>query len=74
MSWRINSALKAGLNVINELRLVHKGVQLSVYLNGILATSIKDTQYSKGQSHLAVEPSNKSNISVSFTDLVICEA
>ncbi len=74
VSWRFNSALKAGLNETNELRFVLKGVQLSVYLNGVLATSMKDTFYSKGQSHLAVEPSNRSDISVAFSDLVIFEA
>lgn len=71
VSWRFNSALKAGLDVTNELRFVLKGVQLSVYLNGVLATSMKDTLYSKGQSHLAVEPSNRSNIFVVFSDLII---
>lgn len=74
MNWRFHSSLKPGLNQDNELRVVHQGTQLSIYLNGVLATSITDSQYRRGQSHLAAEPSEKTSIKVAFTDLVILRA
>ncbi len=72
--WHRHTALKPGLNVTNELRVVLKGEHLSVYLNGVLATSMKDAIYKRGQSHLSVEPSEKSNAKVAFSDLIIYEA
>ncbi len=71
MNWRFHNALIPGLNQENELRLVHQGTRLEIYLNGALATSITDTQYRRGQSHLAAEPSEKTGIKVAFTNLVI---
>jgi len=42
---------------------------LRVYLNGVLATSLRDNRYESGEVILAVEPSNKSSVDVSFYDL-----
>ena len=74
IAWRYHSALKVGMQETNELRFLLKGTQLSLYFNGVLATTFKDTQYSKGQSHLAVEPSDQSSLKAAFSDVILYEA
>ncbi|MCX6056144.1 MAG: hypothetical protein NTZ74_14775 [Chloroflexi bacterium] len=73
MDWKSHSALLAGLNQSNRVRMVALGSHLKVYLNEMLATSIRDDLYQKGQFHLAAEPGNKSSISVAFSNLELRE-
>jgi len=69
LDWTKHAALRSGLNQSNRLRVVAEGDRLRVYLNGVLATSLRDNRYESGEVILAVEPSNKSSVDVSFYDL-----
>jgi len=73
LNWTTHTALLPGLNQSNRLRVVAQGNRFKVYLNGVMATSIKDDLYQEGQIRLAVEPSDKSDIRIAFSTLEIRE-
>lgn len=74
MAWAYHTALRAGLNQANRLRVICKEDNFRVYLNGVLATSFKDSKFKMGKLYLAAEPSEKSAIGVAFSDLQLREA
>lgn len=71
--WSNHTALKTGLNETNRLRVICNGEKFQVYLNGILATSFKDKRFEKGRLYVAVVPSDKSNLDITFSDLQLRE-
>ncbi len=73
MSWTRHSAIRKGLNQVNRLRVIANGDRLRVYLNGVLATSIRDDHFDEGEVLLAIESGEKSVIDVGFTDLQLRE-
>ncbi len=73
LNWTTHTALLPGPNQSNRLRVVAQGNHFRVYLNGVMATSIRDDLYQQGQLRLAVEPSEKSDILVAFSELEIRE-
>ena len=73
LSWANHTALRAGMNETNRLRVLCDGQKFRVYLNGVLATSFKDDQFKRGKLYLAVVPTEKSSLDVSFSDLQLRE-
>jgi hypothetical protein len=73
MAWAYHTALRDGLNQSNRLRVICNEGSFRVYLNGVLAASFKDSNFTMGKLYLAVEPSEKSNIGVAFSDLQLRE-
>ena len=73
LPWTFHSALRDGLHQINRLRVICDGERFSIYLNGVLATSLKDTRYKRGRLYVAVAPTEKSNLGVVFSDLQLRE-
>lgn len=73
MAWAYHTALRDGMNETNRLRVICNGERFSVYLNGVLATSFKDDRYKKGKLFVAVAPTEKSNLGVTFSDLQLRE-
>lgn len=71
INWTEHHALKGGPNQPNRVRVLTQGKRLSVYLNGVLATSFEDPLYQRGMIRLSVEPTEKSNIVASFSDLQV---
>lgn len=69
MPWANHTALKAGMNETNRLRVICNGEKFRVYLNGTLATSFKDDRFKRGKLYLAVVPTEKSSLGVTFADL-----
>jgi len=65
--------LRSGMNETNRLRVICQGEKFRVYLNGVLATSFKDSAFKRGKLYLAVVPTEKSNLDVTFTDLQLRE-
>jgi hypothetical protein len=72
-SWTKHTALRKGLNQINRLRVIIKGNRLRVYLNGVMATSLRDDRFKEGEIQLAAEASDKSSVEVGYSDLQIRE-
>jgi len=73
MGWTRHSALRQGLNQTNRLRVLIKDDQLRVYLNGVLATSIRDSRFTEGEILLAGEGTDKSSFDVGYSDLQVRE-
>ena len=61
------------MNETNRLRVLCDGRQFRVYLNGVLATSFKDDQFKRGKLYLAVVPTEKSSLDITFSDLQLRE-
>lgn len=73
LPWANHTALRAGINETNRLRVLCDGGQFRVYLNGVLATSFKDDHFKRGKLYLAVVPTEKSSLGVAFSDLQLRE-
>ena len=73
VDWTEHPALVPGLGQPNRLRVVLRGDQLRVYLNGVLATSVRDTRYTFGFVRLVVSPGNDAPMTVAFSDLQLRE-
>lgn len=73
ITWSNHTALKKGLNETNRLRVICYKEKFQVYLNGILATSFKDERFKRGRLYVAVVPSDKSNLDITFSDLQLRE-
>ncbi|WKZ46001.1 MAG: zinc ribbon domain-containing protein [Anaerolineales bacterium] len=73
LPWANHTALRSGMNETNRLRVICQGEKFRVYLNGVLATSFKDSVFKRGKLYLAVVPTEKSNLDVTFTDLQLRE-
>ncbi|MBV6396930.1 MAG: hypothetical protein HFACDABA_02534 [Anaerolineales bacterium] len=74
LPWTNHTALRAGMNMTNRLRVLCKGRQFRVYLNGALAASFQDDQFMRGKLYLAVAPTAKSSLEIAFSDLQLREA
>ncbi len=73
LDWTTHSALRAGFNQVNRLRVIVSGDHLRFYLNGVLATSLRDQRYTLGEVLLAAEPGAQMDVEVSFFDLQLRE-
>ena len=73
IAWSNHTALKKGMNQTNHLRVICHDKKFQVYLNGILATSFKDDRFKKGRLYVAVVPSEKSDLDITFSDLQVRE-
>lgn len=73
LPWTYHTALREGFNESNRLRVICNGDSFRVYLNGVLAGSFKDNQFSVGRVYLAVDPGEKQHGGFSFSDLQVRE-
>ncbi len=73
MSWISHTALRSGLHESNRLRVICNGDRLKIYLNGVLATSMRDTRFEVGNIYVSLAPSKESNIVAAISDLQLRE-
>jgi hypothetical protein len=73
MDWTYHASLRKGINATNRLRVICDGERMRVYLNGVLATSLKDNRYKMGKLHVIVEPNGETNLGIAFSDLQVRE-
>ncbi len=71
-NWSRHPALKEGWGEINRLRVLNRGEQIRVYLNGSLAASIRDTRYTTGRALVVVGPIGE-DTRLAISDLQIRE-
>lgn len=74
VDWTEHPSLRATLGQPNRLRVVMRGDQTRVYLNGVLATSLRDPKYTFGHIRLVVSPSKETSMVVAFSDLQVRDA
>jgi hypothetical protein len=74
VGWTTHPSLRTEMGAANRLRVVLQGNKIRVYLNGVLATSLRDERYSSGLVRVVVSPySKKPNTVVAFSDLQLRE-
>jgi hypothetical protein len=73
MGWTTHTALRSGLNESNRLRVICDGDRLRMYLNGVLATSIRDERFEEGRLYVSFPPSKESHVVVAVSDLQLRE-
>jgi hypothetical protein len=73
VDWTSHASLRKGKDVTNRLRVIMDGEKMRVYLNGVLATSLKDDRYKMGKLHVVAEPNGETNLGVAYSDLQVRE-
>jgi hypothetical protein len=73
MDWTNHSAIRIGMHESNHLRVVCDGERIRVYLNGVLATSFKDSRFKMGKLYVVAEPNGETNLGIAFSDLQLRE-
>lgn len=74
VSWTKHPNLRSEMGDANRLRVVLRGNRIRVYLNGVLATSLRDDHFSAGLVRVVVSPSKKKpNTVVAFSDVQLRE-
>jgi hypothetical protein len=73
ISWTSHTALRSGLNELNRLRVICSGDRLKIYLNGVMATSIREKRFEVGSVYVSLAPSKESNIIAAVSDLQMRE-
>jgi len=69
LNWGEHDALREGWGPTNRLRVVNRRNQIQVYLNGKLATSIRDERYPEmGRVTIAIAPMDR-QITVAISDV-----
>lgn len=68
-----HAALRVGVGERNRLRVVADGPSLRVFLNGVLASSVRDEVWTQGRIRLVVTPPDASTVEVGFAELEIRE-
>ena len=73
MDWTNHSAIRAGMNETNQLRVVCDGERIRIYLNGVLASSFKDSRFKMGKLYVVAEPNGETNLGITFSELQLRE-
>jgi hypothetical protein len=73
VDWTSHASLRKGRDVTNRLRVIMDGEKMRVYLNGVLATSLKDNRFKMGKLHVVAEPNGETNLGVAYSDLQVRE-
>lgn len=74
LDWTSHPALKTEAGGANRLRVVLRGNQIRVYLNGVLATSLRDDRFSSGLIRMVISPARKGpKTVVAYSDLQMRE-
>lgn len=69
VKWTKHPILKTEMGEPNRLRVLMKGDRIRVYINGVMATSLRDERYSSGLVRVVVSPGNDSGIEAVFSSL-----
>jgi hypothetical protein len=73
VKWTDHPSLRRALGDPNRLRVVLNQDRIRVFLNGVLATSLRDQRFSSGLVRVVVSPGKKSAIEAAFSDLQLRE-
>jgi hypothetical protein len=71
ISWTRHPALRTGWGAANRLRLMARGQQLRLYLNGVLAASLHDGRFAAGRVRVILSPGTLEPAVAAFADLQI---
>jgi hypothetical protein len=71
--WTTHPELRTGLGLPNRLRVVMQGERLRVYVNDILASSVRDDKLKSGMVRLMMFPSKDAPATVAFSHVELRE-
>lgn len=69
VDWTEHPSLRKAMGQPNRMRVLFRGDQLRLYMNGVLATSLRDARFSFGYLRLVVSPSKEAAAVVAYSDL-----
>jgi hypothetical protein len=69
IGWTSHPALRVNPGDPNRLRVVARGEQLRIYLNGVLAASLRDGRFGHGRVRVVIAPGSQLRAVVAFSDL-----
>jgi hypothetical protein len=69
--WTASAAINQGLNVVNRLKIIASGPQITVYVNDVLLEQVFDSTYSSGTIGLDAGSFGDTNLQVAFDNLVV---
>ena len=73
IGWTSHPALRVNPGDANRLRVVARGEQLRIYLNGVLAASLRDGRFGHGRVRVVIAPGAQARAVVAFSDLQLRE-
>ncbi len=74
VKWTTHPNLRTEIGDANRLRVALQGEKIRVYLNGVLATSLRDNRFESGLIRVIVSPGyEKPNTVVAYSDLQLRE-
>ncbi len=73
VKWSFQPALHNGFDVRNTLRILMRGPQIRVYLNGVFSASLHDERYSAGSLQVVAGPYDK-EMRLAIANLQVREA
>ncbi|MCC7358891.1 MAG: hypothetical protein IT317_05410 [Anaerolineales bacterium] len=71
--WAAHPALRGNWGDRNRLRVVMRGEQMRVYLNGVVAASLRDGRFPAGRLRVMVGPGKAGAATVAYSDAQIRE-
>lgn len=69
--WTVSAAINQGINVVNRLKIIASGSQISIYANDVLLQQVSDPTYTTGTIGLDAGSFGDSNLQVAFDNLVV---
>ncbi len=72
--WTPTTALNQGLNVVNRLKVIAAGPDLTFYANDVLLTQLSDATFNSGGIALDAGTFGGGNLQVSFDNLAVTAA
>ena len=72
--WTPTTALNQGLNVVNRLKVIAAGSELTFYANDVLLTQLSDPTFSSGAIALDAGTFGGGNLQVSFDNVAVTAA
>jgi hypothetical protein len=69
VGWTNHPVLRTEWGAANRLRVVGLGNQLRIYLNGMLAASLRDDRFHRGRVRLVMVPGGQGPATAAFSDL-----
>jgi hypothetical protein len=69
--WTASAAINQGLNVVNRLKIIASGSQITIYANDVLLQQVSDSTYGSGAIGLDAGSFGDNNLQVAFDNLVV---
>jgi hypothetical protein len=73
VDWTAHPAMSQEMGARHRLRVVLRGDRMRVFLNGGLATSLRDTRFTAGSARVVISPTEKGKAVVAYSGVELRE-